>query len=136
MLWVLLNLAGMTLYLWLASALWVSAGDEGTPGGPGDAFYFFLFLVPLLFAFAVANAVFLLFIFRQIGLWKGIVVFAIWYALATLWLVTEAFDHKKSFRIVYPQCGCSNCVLYVFMEITVQLFPRSLVTYGLSGIFW
>ena len=98
----------MTLYLWLASALWVSPGDEGTPGGPGDAFYFFLVLVPLFLAFVVANAVFLFFILREVRLSKGKLTLTISLVLATLWFATVAFDHKKSFRIVEPQYSVAH----------------------------
>ena len=45
-LWVILNILGMALYIHLGMALWVRPGEEGTPGGPGDAFYWILTLVP------------------------------------------------------------------------------------------
>jgi hypothetical protein len=49
-LWVALNVAGAGLYLVVASGLWLRPGEEGLPGGPGDAFYFFFSVFPILVA--------------------------------------------------------------------------------------
>lgn len=54
-LWASLNVAGMVLVLKVGSALWVPPGEEGMPGGPGDAFSFFFAVVPILVAFLLLD---------------------------------------------------------------------------------
>lgn len=103
--WVLLNVVGMVAYLKLASALWVLPGEEGTPGGPGDAFYWLFLLAPVLFAFAAFNAVALFFIMRRVRASAGKAALFIWFAVAGLWVATVVFDHLKSFRVIDAQYG-------------------------------
>lgn len=55
--WIVLNLMGMATYLWLGSDLWTIPGDEGLPGGPGDAFYWFFLMLPVLLAYLVFNLI-------------------------------------------------------------------------------
>ena len=104
-LWVVLNVVGMATYLKLASALWVQPGEEGTPGGPGDAFYWLFLLLPLLVAFLVLNSAALFVLVRRIRVSKGKAPLAIWLAIATLWAATVAFDHHRSLRVIDAQSG-------------------------------
>ena len=97
-LWVFVNVAGMAAYLKLASALWVFPGEKGTPGGPGDAFYWLIYLVPLLVAFLIFNSVALFFIVRRPQASGRRVALNLWRVVALLWLGTVAFDHHKSSR--------------------------------------
>ena len=53
--WLLANASGIVSYLLLASALWVRPSEQGTPGSPDDAFYWFVVLVPILVIFALVN---------------------------------------------------------------------------------
>jgi hypothetical protein len=97
------NIGGMALYLYLASSLWVRPGEEGTPGGPGDAFYWLFILVPTLGAFLLIDLVALLAILferRGKALTKALVI---WGTIAALWAMALAFDHHKAFRIIDSQ---------------------------------
>jgi uncharacterized membrane protein YhaH (DUF805 family) len=99
-LWVLLNLAGVVAYLWLASTLWVQPGEEGEPGGPGDAFYWLFVLVPILGGSLAVNMIALAVIVRRLanrGNKSGLFV---WLAVAFLWLAVVAYDHHKSVRVI------------------------------------
>src|SRR5438309_6398937 len=96
-LWLLLNVAGMVAYLKLASALWVLPGEEGTPRGPGDAFYWLFVLVPLLAVFLAFNSAALFFIVRRVRASGSKVSLATWLAVAALWVGTLAYDHHRSF---------------------------------------
>ena len=104
-LWVFVNVAGMATYLKLASALWVAPGEEGTPGGPGDAFYWLLYLVPLLIAFLILNSVALFFMVRRPQTTGKKPALNLWRIVAALWLATIAFDHHKSFRAIDAKYG-------------------------------
>jgi hypothetical protein len=65
---IIVNACGMVMYLYLASDLRVLPGEDGLPGGPGDAFYWLFFLVPVLVMFMMANLVVLAVIaFRRSG---------------------------------------------------------------------
>ena len=99
------NVAGMAAYLKLASALWVLPGEEGTPGGPGDAFYWLRYLVPLLVAFLILNSVALFLIVRRPQTAGRKVALNLWRVVAVLWLGTLAFDHHRSFRAVDAKYG-------------------------------
>lgn len=98
-LWMLLNAAGMAWYLKLASALWASPGDEGNPGGPGDAFYWAGYLAPVLLGFLVLNGLALFHISRRAGPARKRSLH-IWRTIAVLWMITLAFDGYKSARKV------------------------------------
>ena len=104
-LWVFVNVAGMAAYLKLASALWVLPGEEGTPGGPGDAFYWLLYLAPLLIAFLILNSVALFLIVRRPQTSRRRIALNLWRIVAALWLGTVAFDHHKSFRTIDAKHG-------------------------------
>ncbi len=104
-LWLALNLLGMAVYLKLASALWVRPGEEGTPGGPGDAFYWLLILVPVLAIFAVLNSIVLSVIVRRPrALGRGVAL-ALWLAVAVLWIGAVAMDQLHSVRHIDAQYG-------------------------------
>ena len=101
--WMIFNIAGMALYLWLASSLWVRPGEEGTPGGPGDAFYWLFLLVPTLGAFLLIDlAALLVILFQRRGqaLKKALIL---WGTIAALWSIVVAFDHHKGFRNIDSQ---------------------------------
>lgn len=55
--WNAIKLIGMAAYLRLGSALWTIPGDKGLPGGPGDAMYGVVFIVPVLLAYAAFNLI-------------------------------------------------------------------------------
>jgi hypothetical protein len=98
--WVPLNVVGMAVYLWLASALWVWPGDVGMPGGPGDAFYWLFVVVPVLLAFVIANALALMLAWRRTSGRLRHIMVAMWLAIALAWAVTVVFDHYKSYRVI------------------------------------
>src|SRR5262245_52872413 len=91
--WLAINVSGMGVYLWLASSLWVLPGEEGEPGGPGDAFYWLFVLVPVLVAYLVANLIALFVIIRRVMAapreWTALLW---WLAAVTLWVATVAYD--------------------------------------------
>ncbi len=106
--WIFCNAVGMMVYLYLASDLWVLPGEEGQPGGPGDAFYWLFFLVPILVVFVLANLVVLTVIaWRRRGR-QRLVAASVWGAVAVLWVATVAVDHQRSVRYIdarYGQAG-------------------------------
>ena len=108
-LWIVCNAVGMTAYLYLASTLWVLPGEEGLPGGPGDAFYWFLILVPILVAFMAGNLVVLAVIaWRRRGR-QRLVAAGVWVVIAVLWIGTVAADQQRSFRhIDAPRAAVST----------------------------
>ncbi|WP_198137451.1 hypothetical protein [Anaeromyxobacter sp. K] len=80
----------MVLFLKVGSALWVPPGEEGMPGGPGDAFSFFLAAVPILVAFLLLDVAALAWILvrtPRADRWRAM---ALWFAVA--------FDHHRSVR--------------------------------------
>lgn len=94
--WAVANVTGMGLYLLLASWLWPVKGEENTPGGPGDAFYYIFILVPILLFFAAINMVELYRIVRRSNE-KRIAVF-IWTAVLCLWIAIFLVDHIQGVR--------------------------------------
>ncbi len=95
--WFLLNAIGMAAYLFFASTLWVRPGEEGTPGGPGDAFYWLVYLAPVQAVFFILDAIALFIVVcRAIGGRKGTLI--LWLGVALLWTAVLAFDQYKSFR--------------------------------------
>src|SRR5215510_11112685 len=92
-LWLTLNVVGVGVYLWLASALWVRPGEEGEPGGPGDAFYWLFYLVPILLSSLVINLVALFVIIRRIVVSRrGWAALALWLSVAAVWAGAVAYD--------------------------------------------
>jgi hypothetical protein len=104
-LWLALNVLGMAVYLKLASALWVRHGEEGTPGGPGDAFYWLLILVPVLAVFATLNSIALTAIVRRPRALGRRVALALWLAVAGLWVGAVVIDQLHSVRHIDAQYG-------------------------------
>jgi hypothetical protein len=100
--WTALNLIGMAIYLRLASDLWTVPGDEGLPGGPGDPFYWFFFLIPILLAYLAFNLVALSAIVKRVGHTRKFTPLYIWVVIAMLWVVTFRYDHLRSFRVISP----------------------------------
>jgi hypothetical protein len=99
-LWPAINFAGMALYLYLASDLWVYPGKGGEPGGPGDAFYWLFILVPILVAYSAINLVALITIVRRIRSTKNTRPLVFWLVIAVFWVVTVIYDHHRAFRVV------------------------------------
>jgi hypothetical protein len=104
--WILLNLIGMATYLSLGSDLWILPGDEGLPGGPGDAFYWFFLMLPVLVAYLVVNMISLSAIIERVRQTKRLISLYIWLAIAILWIVTFRYDNLRSFRVICPNTGC------------------------------
>jgi hypothetical protein len=96
----MINFIGMVLYLYLASALWVLPGEEGLPGGAGDPFYWFFFLVPILIAFSIINSVALIVIVRRVKNKGSKNPFVVWLVIAAFWLMTVGYDHHRAFRVI------------------------------------
>lgn len=97
-LWASLNVAGMLLFLKVGSALWVAPGEEGLPGGPGDAFYFSFTVVPILSAFLLLDLAALGWIFFRTPRPNRLTALAVWSAVVVLWCGAVALDYHKSFR--------------------------------------
>ena len=94
----------MGVYLWLAASLWVRPGEEGEPGGPGDAFYWLFLLVPILVSYLAINVVALVAIVRRLMLsGRGWSALALWLVAAALWAGTVAYDHHRSVRYIDAQ---------------------------------
>lgn len=100
--WVAINIAGMATYLWAASALWVRPGEEGTPGGPGDAFYWLFVLLPIMAIFAVINLAALVSTLREVIQNRLYTPFVVWLIVTALWAALLAFDRYKAFTVIDP----------------------------------
>jgi hypothetical protein len=101
--WLAANLIGMGTYLFLASVLWVAPKDQGTPGGPGDAFVWFLTVVPVMLLFAVVNLIALYKAIKVYFQHKQLVPILLWIIVCSFWGNVLLFDHIKSMRFVDPQ---------------------------------
>ena len=101
-LWLALNVAGGSTYLLLASRLWVQPGEEGQPGGPGDAFYWLFALAPILFAYATLDAAALVAILRRAVRDRALSSsrLALWIAAAAMWVGVVAYDYHRSVRYI------------------------------------
>ena len=98
-LWLALNLAGLIAYLWLASALWVRAGEEGEPGGPGDAFYWLFAVVPVLLVYVAFNLLALIAIVRRAATgWSAKPALFLWAVAVAAWVAAVAYDQHRSMR--------------------------------------
>ena len=80
-------------------------GEEGTPGGPGDAFYWLLVLVPVLAVFVVLNSIALTAIVQRPRALGRRVALALWLAVAVLWVGAVVTDHLHSVRHLDAQYG-------------------------------
>lgn len=100
--WAAINVVGMVAYLWAASALWIRPGEEGTPGGPGDAFYWLFILLPIMVVFAAANLIALVSALLEIIRNRLFTPFAAWLIVIALWSAVLAFDRYKAFRVIDP----------------------------------
>lgn len=98
--WLVLNAVGMAAYLALASNLWVVPGEEGMPGGPGDAFYWLFFVVPVLGLFLVVNTGALIAIVRRLSATKLRLALFVWLVVAGLWAATLTVDHYRAVRFI------------------------------------
>jgi uncharacterized membrane protein YozB (DUF420 family) len=104
--WIVLNLIGMATYLRLGSDLWTIPGNEGLPGGPGDAFYWFFLMLPMLLAYLVFNLISLSAIIERVRQTGRLHSLYVWLAIAILWVVTFLYDKLRSFRVICPEAGC------------------------------
>lgn len=104
--WIVLNFIGMATYLRLGSALWTIPGDEGLPGGPGDAFYWFFLMIPVLLAYLVFDLISLSAIIKRVRQTGQLNSLYIWLAIAIVWIVTIRYDNLRSFRVICPDTGC------------------------------
>lgn len=110
-LWLAVNVMGMGLYLFFAAALWVAPEDQGTPGGPGDAFAWLFTVVPVLLVFAVPNLVALSKVIKGYRRTRSLVPVLLWIVVCSVWLNVLLFDHIKAFRYIdskYAQPGAST----------------------------
>ena len=102
LLWLVANIGGMALYLHLASELWVKPGTEGQPGGSGDAFYWFLMLVPIIWFFALLDAiVVVLAIWKMKSIWR-LTIITLCLGMFVSWRLVIRYDHSRSLRVVDP----------------------------------
>ena len=104
--WIVLNLIGMVTYLRLGSVLWTIPGDEGLPGGPGDAFYWFFLMLPVLTAYLVLDLISLSAIIKRVRQTRRLDSLYIWLAIIIFWIATIRYDNLRSVRVVCPDTGC------------------------------
>jgi hypothetical protein len=103
----------MIVYLFLASSLWVHPGEQGLPGGPGDAIYWFVALVPIVALFAIVNLAALTKAIKELRRSNSLVPILLWSLVFSIWLNVLAFDHIKAFRYIdskyaEPQSPANN----------------------------
>lgn len=104
--WLLLNFAGIAVYLRAASVLWPAPEDQGFPGGPGDAFYWVLTVFPLWLVFLFTNVTALVHLWRTRKRSPKSRVTA-WLLVAMIWLVALGYDSHRS-RHVEPQYSSAS----------------------------
>ncbi|WP_198415016.1 hypothetical protein [Piscinibacter terrae] len=108
MFWAALNVAGIGLYIHFGMALWVQPGEEGLPGGPGDAFYWILTQVPIAAFFLLLNLGALVVILLRLRKTREPSTLYLWLAIAAVWLVAVAYDHHKAYRVISPEYSLSR----------------------------
>ena len=96
--WPALNLAGMALYLRLASTLWPFPGEENLPGAAGDAFFWFLEIVPLLVVAIFGNVGAFVFVIRNRKRRDGLTNALVWAVVAALWLSVVIYGEERAVR--------------------------------------
>jgi hypothetical protein len=101
--WFGVNVVGLLLYLWFGSKLWVIAGEEGTPGGPGDAFAFLFGQMPILVFFCFANFIAIVSIIAKSNRSKLLTSLLLWGLVAILWLGVVFYDHSRTVRFIKPE---------------------------------
>jgi len=96
--WALTNVVGIGLYLALASQLWPASGEENTPGGPGDAFFYLFVIGPLLLFFLATNVVMLCrIILRSVARRSSL---GLWILMALLWITAVLIDHSQAVHLI------------------------------------
>lgn len=98
----------MPVYLALASALWVTPSEQGQPGGPGDGFYWFMLLVPIVGLVTIINLVVLFRLLFQYRVNRSPVPLLLWLIVMLAWGNVLLFDHMKAVRYIdskYAQQG-------------------------------
>ncbi len=53
--WLVGNMTAVALWLWVASGIWPPPGWEHCDFAPGDPWYFFLLVAPILLVAALGN---------------------------------------------------------------------------------
>ena len=101
--WIVFNAVSAALYVYFGMALWVQPGEEGLPGGPGDAFYWVLTQVPVLLVVSIVNFAALLVLVQRSG--KVVVRQAArrWLLVAIAWVAVIAYDHAHTYRNINPE---------------------------------
>jgi hypothetical protein len=92
----------------------VAQGEAGTPGGPGDAFYFLFAVVPILAAFLLLDLAALGWILFRTPRPNRLTALALWCAIVAQWCGAVALDRHRAFRNVEARyssvrkCGVSR----------------------------
>lgn len=98
--WLAINVLGMGGYLFFASSLWVKPEEQGTPGGPGDAFYWLFTLVPILVAFAVFNIAALVKVVIEYRRTHSLIPLLLWVIVLSVWFNVLVVDRIKGIRYI------------------------------------
>lgn len=88
----------MALYLLLASRIWPIDGEEGTPGGPGDAFYVFFVLWPFLLIILVMHVISFFRIIRTAEKRRSALL--AWIIVAALWGGVLLIDQARHAYVI------------------------------------
>lgn len=95
--WFLANIFGILLYLYYASRIWASPGEEGLPGGPGDPIIWTLSAFPVLVIFFLTNMAWLLLIINQWRRnkdWRPLIVFLF---VCAFWFGAHYYDLARQY---------------------------------------
>lgn len=86
--------------------------DEGLQGGPGDAFYRFFLVFPVLLTYLVFNLISLSAIIERVRQTGRLNALYIWLAIAILWIATFRYDDLRSFRVICLDTGCQVSITF------------------------
>jgi hypothetical protein len=100
--WIAANVVGALVYLFTSMALWVPTEEvgKGYPGGPGDAFYWLFYLVPILALFLLINLVAVVRMIRVAYRRRTAAPLIPFAFVVVLWGVVLLVDHLKSYRVI------------------------------------
>lgn len=88
--WIVLNLIGMTTYLYLGSNL---QDEDGLSLDMANAIYWLVRMVPVLLVYLVFNLISLSAIIERVRQTGRLSSFYIWFAIAILWILTFRYDN-------------------------------------------